>query len=249
MSTLLIVLFVVLGVLFLVSIVASFIKWNARRVTAWFSLKKLEINKPILEYARLILDENGLEDVEVKKVGFFASMFVGNTYSPSKKLIRVSWGTALRPTPTSLAAVCQLVGLAKMHAEGKKGLRMVEFNRWFGWVPMLLLPLVLVGLIVDLVVSGSIGTYIIIFSAIGLGLALIYFILSAVAANKYIASCKIGQQLILDMGILQEKEEKKIKSLFSAWKQLAVLNVFIALFEVIYFVLRILLSGTKLFRR
>ena len=44
MSPLLIVLFVVLGILFLVSIVASFIKWNARRVTAWFSLKKLEIN-------------------------------------------------------------------------------------------------------------------------------------------------------------------------------------------------------------
>lgn len=249
MSPMLIVLFVVLGVLFVVSLVASFIRWNARRVTAWFSLKKLEINKPILEYARLILDENGLEDVEVKKVGFFASMFVGNTYSPSKKLLRISWGTALRPTATSLAAVCQLVGLAKMHAEGKKGLRLVEFNKWFGWVPMLLLPLLLVGLIMDLVSSGSLGTYTVILSAIGLGISLIYFIITAVAASKFINSCKIGQQLILDMGILQENEEKKVKQLFSAWKQLTILNVFIALFEAVYFVLRILLSGTKLFRR
>ena len=249
MNPMLILLFSVLGVLFVISMVASFIRWNARRVTTWFSIKKLEIDKPILDYARLILDENGLEDVEVKKVGFFASMFVGNTYSPSKKLVRISWGTALRPTATSLAAVCQVVALAKMHADGKKRLKLVEFNRWFGWVPMLLLPLILVGLIIDLVSAGGLGTFTIVFSAIGLALALIYFILSAVAASKYINSCKIGQQLILDMGILQENEEKKIKKLFSAWRKLAILNVFIALFEVIYFILRLLLSGTKLFRR
>lgn len=249
MSPLLIVLFVILGVLFIISLYGSFIRWNASRVTIWFSIKKLDINKPMEEYARLLLDENGLEDVEVKKCGFFASMFVGNTYSVSKKLIRLSWGTARRSTATNLAVVCRLVGLAKMHADGAKGLRLVEFNRWFGWLPMLLLPLMIVGLILDLVLAESIGTWTIALTGVGLAIALVCFIISAIAAKIYIKSCNIGQTLILDMGILQENEEKRIKKLFSAWKKLIVLQVIINAFEAIYFLLKLIFSSFKLIRR
>ena len=249
MSPLLIVLFVILGVLFIISLYGSFIRWNASRVTIWFSIKKLDINKPMEEYARLLLDENGLEDVEVKKCGFFASLFVGNTYSVSKKLIRISWGTARRSTATNLAAVCRLVGLAKLHADGVKGIRLVEFNRWFGWLPMLLLPLIIIGLILDLALAESIGTWTIALTGVGLAIALVCFIISAIAAKIYIKSCNIGQSLILDMGILQENEEKRIKKLYSAWKKLIVLQVIINAFEAIYFLLKLIFSSFKLIRR
>lgn len=249
MNPLLIVLFAILGILFIISLYGSFIRWNASRLTIWFSVKKLDINKPMEEYARLLLDENGLVDVEVKKCGFFASMFVGNTYSVSKKLIRISWGTARRSTVTNLSAVCRLVGLAKMHADGEKGLRLVEFNRWFGWLPTLLLPLMVVGLILDLVLAESIGTWTIALTGVGLAIALVSFIISAIAARKYIKSCNIGQQLIFDMGILQEDEEKRVKKLFSAWKKLVVLQVIINAFEAIYFILKLVFSSFKLIRR
>jgi len=249
MSPLLIVLFVILGILFLISIYGSFIRWNASRVTIWFSIKKLDIDRPMEDYAKLLLDENGLVDVEVKKCGFFASLFVGNTYSVSKKLIRISWGTARRSTATNLAAVCRLVGLAKLHADGVKGIRLVEFNRWFGWLPMLLLPLIIIGLILDLVLAESIGTWTIALTGVGLAIALVCFIISAIAAKIYIKSCNIGQTLILDMGILQENEEKRIKKLYSAWKKLIVLQVIINAFEAIYFLLKLIFSSFKLIRR
>lgn len=249
MNPIIIVLLAILGVLFVISLVGGFIRWNASRVTIWFSLKKLEINKPMEEYARLILDENELVDVEVKKCGFFSSLFVGNTYSVSKKLIRISWGTARRSTATNLAIVCRLVGLAKMHADGVKGLKLVEFNRWFGWLPFLLFPLMVIGIIMDLVSAGNLGTFTIILSSIGLALSLFSFIISAIAAKRFIKACNIGQELILEMGILNEDEEKKIKKLYSAWKKLIVINVIISMFEAIYFFIKLIFSSLKIFRR
>lgn len=79
------IILVVLGLIFIVACVVGFIRWNARRITFWFSVKKLEINKSIEEYTELLLEENGLFDVKVKKCGFFSSLFVGNTYSLRKK--------------------------------------------------------------------------------------------------------------------------------------------------------------------
>ena len=79
MDPLLIVLFVIVGIMFLFFLYGSFIRWHASRLTLWFAIKKLEIDKSMEEYARLLLDEYGLVDVEVKRVGFFASLFVFGT--------------------------------------------------------------------------------------------------------------------------------------------------------------------------
>lgn len=246
MSGELIAVLVAIGILFVIFLIFSFLRWNANRITRWFSLKKLEINKPIEEYTKLLLEENNLIDVEVKRVGFFATLFVGNTYKCKTKTIRLGWLTWKRTTKTSLAMACKLVGLAKLHSEGIKGVKFVNLNRWLSGLPILLLPLTIIGLIVDLIATGNIGMYTLIFAGIGLALTLISFIISIVSVKTENKALKIGQDIILDLGILNEEEEKKIKKLFKAWKTLYIINAIFNAFQIVYYTLAIILSILKL---
>ena len=233
MSTELIAVLIVLGILFLVFLVFSFVRWNANRIIRWFSYKKLEVDKPIEDYTRLLLDENNLPDVEVKKMKGFASLFVGNTYKAKTKAIRLRWTTWRRTTKTSLAMACKLVGLAKLHADGVKGIRMVEANRWISGLPILFLPLTVIGLLVDLLGAGNVGLYTLIFAGVGLVLTLISFIISIISVKIENKALKIGEDIILALGILSEQEEKKIKKLFKAWKTLYVINAIFNAFEIV----------------
>ena len=248
MSPLLIGILIVLGILFIFAIVVKFIKWNANRMTTWFSIKKLEIDKPMKEYAELLLDEKGLVDVKVRKIGFFASIFIGNTYSLKKKEIRLAWFVARHPSVTTLAQVCRLVSIAKMHSEGVKGLRAIELNRWLNWLPILFIPLVLIGLIIDLL-GGGIGLYTIIFSGIGLVIAIFSLTLSLIAMKKERRAYDMGYKIISEMAILNEQEENKIKKLFSAWKKLVVINTFANLFQAIFFILNLIFAIFRIGRR
>ena len=242
-----IALIVILVCMFIFFIIASFIRWNANRLTRWFAFKKLEIDKPIVDYTRLILDEQGLVDVEVKKVGFFASLFIGNTYKRKTKTIRLSWFVARRTTVTALAKACELIGLARLHNEGAKGLGTVAFNRYFNWLPILFLPIVIVGIIVDLVIGENFGVISIIFAGVGLLFTLIPFIISLISLKLERKALSYGQEIILNMGLLSEEEEKKIKNLFVAWRQLYVVNTILNAFELIYFLLKLITS--LIFRR
>lgn len=249
MSIGLIIALVIVGILFLIFLYASFIKWYAGRITLWFHFKKLEIDKPMDEYARVLLDEQGLENVEIKKVGFFGSFFYGNTYSVSKKRVNISWFTARRASITNLAAISRLVGLAKLHSEGAKGIRAIEIYRWFNWLPILMVPLIIVGLILDLILQEQIEMYTLIFSAIGLALTLFTFTISMIALKNNKKAYNSSLQIIKDLQILNENEEKKLTQLVSAWKQLATVEALINSFELIYFVLKMILSSIKIFGR
>lgn len=247
MNIYLIISLVALGVLFILFCIAGFIRWNANRITVWFSLKKLDIDKPIEDYTRLLLDENGLPEVEVKKLGFFSSLFLGNTYKKKTKTIRISWLTAKRSTITSLAVACKLVGISKLHQEGAKNIGTIAFNRYFGWLPILFLPLVIIGLIVDLVSTNSVGMITLIFTGVGLAITLLCFILSMISLKLETKALKYGNEIICGMGILNEEEEKKISKLFSAWKKLYAINALFNAFELLFFVLNLIFGSLKIF--
>ena len=249
MGFVLIIILAVLGIMLLIGFIASIIKWRASRLTFWFSIKKLEIQQSMQDYARLLLDERGLVDVEVERAGFFASIFVGNTYSVSKRKIRLGYFTAKRARITNLAIVCKLVGLAKMHNDGEKNLRAIELNRWLSWLPIIVLPLILIGLIIDLVGANGSWMYTIITSAIGIGITGFCFIISLIAIKKEFKAYNVGRDMINEIGILNEDEENKMKKLIGAWKALALLNVLIVAFELLFFMLKLIFSVFKLGRK
>ena len=178
-----IVLLVLVGVILVFFLVASGIRFYANSITTWFNIRKIRFEGTISDHTRALLDMNGLADVQVRTTGFFSSMFVGNTYKVSTKTVRLSWLTSRRATPTNLAIACKLVALAKLHRENVSGLGSVAVNRWTSGLPILFLPLIVVGLIIDLISSGGIGIVTLIFSVFAFVILLVSLIISIVSVR------------------------------------------------------------------
>ena len=231
------IILIVLGVIFLLSCIVGIIRTRANWILSSSAFKKLEINKTAEEYLDFLLEENQLYDVKVKKVGFWAYTFIGNTYSTRKKTIRISKFTAKRKNILCLSIACRLVAIAKMDAQGVKGLKTIELYRFTGWLPALFLPLVVIGLIIDLIVLKEIGLYTLVLGGVGLAIALFTFILACISSRKNARAYTEGEKMLKELGILSEEEERKINKLFKAWKQLLVLNVIYNLFASVFFLL------------
>lgn len=239
----------ILALIVLVSITAGYIRWSASRLTERLNIRKLSIDVPIEDYTRTLLDQTALENVEIKKLGFWASLFIGNTYSKSKKKINLAKYTARRTTITNLARACTLVGIAKMDADGQKGLQSIAINRYFNWLPFLLVPLIALGLIVDVCITGEITYITLIFSGVGLVLTLFSFIISIISAKKYKMAYDEGFTLLSSLKLLDENEEKKLKKLFKKWKKLVTIDVFYNTLFMIYYSIQFVYLIIKTFRR
>lgn len=231
---------ITLGVLGVLSLIPLGIKWRAERIVAWFNLRKLELDRPIDQYTRVLLDENGLTDVEVEVLGFFASLFIGNTYAHHRRVIRLSRFTARRATKTNLAVACRLVGLAKNCERGGSGATLVSANRFVEPLPFLLVPLFVVGLVVDFSANGALGALFFTLTGVGIALTLASWIFALVTYGANKRALVDGQYLILASGLLSTEEEKKMKSLFTAWRQLYFFDALLTAFAFIWLSVRLI---------
>ena len=244
-----IIVIIALGALGILSLIPACIKWRSERIIAWFNLRKLELDRPIDQYTRLLLDENGLTDVEVEVLGALKSLFFGNTYAHRRRVIRLSYFTARRATKTNLAVACRLVALAKDDEAGGKGAALVSVNRWLVPLTFLLIPLLVVGLIVDLTAGGEIGVAFFTLTGIGFALALASWIFALVTFGANKRALADGQYLILASGLLSPEEEKKMKSLFAAWRNLYFFRALLTTFEVLWLTFRLIAGLITIFSK
>lgn len=231
---------IALGALAALSAIPVVIRARARRLIARSDLEKATLDRPIEQYTRLLLDENGLTAVEIEVKGLIASLFVGNTYHVRRRVIRLSYRTARRATKIDLSRACRLVALAKDAEAGGADARLAVVNRYLRRFPLLLIPLALAGVIVDLVKDGAIGNGFLLLAGIGCGLTLAAWCFAAITygANKRILAD--GLYLVLASGYLTAEEDKLAKRLFTAWRRLYFFDALLTAFAFIWFILRLL---------
>lgn len=233
---------IALGTIGVLSLIPAGIKWRAERIVAWFNLRKLDLDRPIDQYARLLLDENGLTGVEVRVCGFWKSLFVGNTYAYRRRTVRLSSWTVRRATKTNLAIACRLVALAKDCEAGGRGAALVSVNRFVEPLPFLLVPLTVVGMMIDLTSQSSLGTAFFTLTGIGFALALAAWIFAFVTYGANKRALADGLYLILASGLLTPEEEKKMKLLFASWRSLYFFRALLTTFEVLWLAFRLILG-------
>ena len=105
------------------------------------------------EFARKLLDEKGLQDVQVKRCTLLRTLLFGNHYSIARKTVFLRIMTINKTSVTSVAIAAQKVALAEQHRDGNK--KMIVRGRLQGigvFAPSLFLPLVIVGILMDLFV-------------------------------------------------------------------------------------------------
>ena len=190
-----------------------------------------------IEIARKVLDDNGLEDIKVKKSG---SLLFGNSYSHYFKHVRLRSFIRHATSITSMGMGAQKAALAILDKEGdpdmKKRIRLVPIMT-FG--PFACIPLVVIGALIDYFILNSSGIFTYIFGAIGLlffGYSIVLSVLTLKTEKK--AQEKAYEILERDYNVTQE-ELTALKELFHLYNIQYVNDIILSALELLYTILEI----------
>lgn len=214
----------------------SYVKYNRRKNSAGVTGA---------EAARFLLDANGLTDIKVKATG---SLLFGNSYGHYGKCVRIRRLTRNRTSLTALAIGAEKAALAILDREGDPDMKKrVRIMPLIAFGPFAFIPLLILGVVIDLVVANTGGIIIL----VTLALAVVLYVLSLVSTVITLRTEKKAQarsyQLLRDNNLATEDEIKDMEGLFKLYNVQYVNNVIVSSLELIYYLLRLLafiLRGT-----
>lgn len=192
--------------------------------------------------ARAALDRLGFTDIKVRKSGIFRAMIFGNYYNRFSKTIWLRRSTMYGDNLTSVGLAIQKVGLVMQDKREEKAFRARSNLHMIGvFGPILFIPLVIVGLIVDFV-TGFTGIPTLICAALGI----VYFICSFIFTLLNIPVEKKANQEALEFlrssDMLGVDEIKEVEKVFRGYLIAYVLDFIINLLKVIQLILKIALN-------
>lgn len=207
--------FIVACLVAVVAVIAVFIAiWLSIRYIV-FNRRKNSKNLSGKDAARMILDKNGLGRI---KVSTFGSLLFGNSYSHYFKKVRLRRLTAKKTSITSLAMGAEKSALALLDKEGDKDMKTrVRLTPFMYFGPFMFIPIVAIGVFIDIALYKFNGVATVVSSILGLGLYVISFILSIMALKTekkaQARACKIMKQ----EGMATDEEIKMMKELYKLY--------------------------------
>ena len=245
------VIVLVIGVTFaVVSTLASIWKWVLVARYNRFNKQQVAANMTGAEVATKMLEALGLNDVKVEKLGFWKSIFIGNSYNPRKKSIRLRSNIYDKTSLTAVALAAQKVAIAQRHHEGDKKIATRAILKKFGYfAPFALIPLIAIGILLDFVIWQHFGWLSIAFTVF----AFVYFIASfiVVILNLKIekAACKTALEYIQKINLLTENEVEDANLLYKTyitdyWLEF-IYDVLFIVWEIVKLLGRVLFSRGK----
>ena len=211
----------------------------------YFDGNKMETSggRSCMDVARQALDEAGLKDVQVKKAGWLRALFFGNSYSLSKKTIFLRGTIANKKSITAVGIAMQKVGIAKLINSGDKATltrNRLQVISLFG--PILLIPVILIGAIIDYLVFRVFGT----FSIVAIALDGAILLAGIVVTLLNLPVEKKANDMALDMieksNILNEEEKIVIRKVFDAYMMAYICEFIMAILRVVQLILEVVMN-------
>lgn len=233
--------FLVVGILLIIASVASlFISiWLWIRY-AKYNRKKNSAGLEGRDIARNILDDNDLQNIKVKCSG---SMLFGNSYSHFFKKIRLRRLTWKKKSVTALAMASEKSCLAILDKEGDKDMKQrIKLTPIIYFGPLAVVPLLLVGVILDIIIFNSVGLISTIFTLIGLAFYALSFVFSVKILKTEIKAQKKALEVVKQSNLANDEEVEDMKRLFKLYNIEYINDMIIALLELIWRVLQILVQ-------
>lgn len=245
-ALILIILSAIIGVVFLVADVYS---WLLIIRYQKLSRKISSVSETAEELAQKLLEKEGITDVSVKRCGIFRSIFYGNSYSRRKKAIFLRKNIYGKNSLTGVATATRLVGLAVQDRDKDKRFLFVSAALpYVQLAPFMVLPLVSLGLILDIFVFSPtvpfLTTLILLcVSLVYVTIAFVYTLLN-VKVNK--TAIVVAKDLIVngDLG-LTEEEKTQINKLYKIYLTKYVLDFITSTLELIKLILQIIYTILK----
>ncbi len=231
---------VVAGLILIVSIVSLFVSVFLAVKYVKFNRRKNSVNLTGKEVARKILDENGLTNIKVKATG---SIMFGNSYSHYFKKVRLRRLTWKKDSISSLAMASQKSALAILDKEGDKDMKKrIRFVPLITFGPFAFIPLLVVGVLLDILIFNTFG----VFTAVCMGLGVAFYVLAFVLSMLTLKTERKAQERAYEIlkkdNLATEEELSMMKELFHLYNIEYVNDMILAMLELIYNVLRIVMA-------
>ncbi len=191
-------------------------------ISIWLSIKYMVYNRRQNsrgltgeQAARRILDQNGLQKIKVSVVG---SMLFGNSYSHYFKKVRLRRLTTRKPSITSLAIGAEKSALAILDKEGDKDMRTrVVLTPLMYLGPFAFIPLIGVGVIIDLIFFNFSGVVTVISAALGLAFYVVSFVLSIMTLKTEVKAQARACKILKEENMATDEEIDMMKQLFKLY--------------------------------
>ena len=206
-----------------------------------FNRKMNSRNLSGADAARMILDKHDLQKIRVSVVG---SLLFGNSYSHYFKKVRIRRLTNKKPSVTSLAIGAQKSALAIMDKEGDKDMKtriILTPLQFFG--PIAFIPLVAIGVVLDIILFKFSGVATIISVVAGLAFYIVSFVLSIFTLKTEVKAQEKAIKILKEDNLATDEEIGMMKELFKLYNIEYINDMILAFLELI---LRVLMLIAKL---
>jgi len=200
------------------------------------------------EVAEKLLAENGLGNVAVAPCGFWRWLIFGNSYSRRKQTVFLRKNVIDVASLVATATAARIASLAILDKEGDKSVaRRVHYQVWSLIAPWSFIPIIIIGIIVDILV----------FADLNLGLATIIAVVFAllillwgIFGEHFVlkserSSCDRAIDLLLKGGLINQSEVAIVRTFFDTYITRQILKFILAILEFIKVLLQLVLTILK----
>ena len=213
-------------------------------VSIWLSIKYVKYNHIQNssgltggEVARKVLDQNGLQNINVSTWG---SLIFGNSYSHYFHKVRVRRLTKNKKSLTSMAIGAEKSALAVLDKEGDPDMRQrIALTPFIYFGPFAFIPLLLLGIVIDIIFFNFNGAVTIGSALVGIILYVISFVLSIKVLKTEIKAQKRACEMLLSSGMATQEEINMMEELFKIYNVQYIIDIVIAFLQMIMKVLEI----------
>lgn len=196
--------------------------------------------------ARSLLDANGLENVQIKKLGFFRRILLfGNHYSVMKKTIFLRKNILDSSSVTAVGIATQKACLAIQHKNKDKNFifrYVLQILTLF--TPLLFYLSIVIGLIIDIVtqftgIPTTIGLF------VGIGFYLLVFVLQIVNIKVEKKANEQAVEILRSSNIFTEQEIDRFKELLKLYIVADIMVLILSILKLILQILKIFAKTKK----
>lgn len=215
----------------------------------WIANRPTERGLTGEEAATEMLQRMGIYDVEVVESGFFRALFYGNHYNPQKKTIYLRRSTFRGKNITYVALAVQKAALVRQSIEDSgKFLARWRLQKLAFFGPFFFLPIILAGLIVD-VVLGFTGIPTIIAALVSFSLFVCSMVLAGLTVSVEKRGTRDAMDLLSETDLLTPEEQEKAQKVLNVYVLTYITDFILTILKLIQLILKILLNMFSVFSK
>lgn len=235
-SALQIALVTVIGLLIVCALVSLVVSIYLAISYHRYNRKQNSVNMAGRDIARKLLDESGLDHIQVKCSG---SLLFGNSYSHYFKKVRLRRRTWKKASVSSMAMAVQKSCLAIMDKERDPDMvKRIRLTPVVYMGPLACIPLIIVGIILDMLMAAN-GVIAVFATVLGLGFYVLSFVMALLVLKTEVKAQNMAYRVAREHGIATEEEIEDMHKLFRLYNIEYINNMVTAMLELI---LRILMA-------